>query len=216
MAFIVRTGLGTKKLALVIPFGEKTFRTVKEEEKYGGIVKVERTNSYPINNNWLIEQYRFGYYNQNGKLESYLLGNPWINKSFYLQEARNIKAGPSINNRHLKVFSEKAKVRWANIFNLKNNQNHKGGLSFARNVYLLVDYMQEYLRNNGIEKTIVQAEFELVNMLDVLLKLGWRDMDRQRKIEQYIGNKVERKKHLTIPERLAGTVYLEYPLNGQQ
>jgi len=73
MGIILKTGVGTKKIVIILPIGKKIFNTIKEEEKYNGIIKVEKTDSFPINNRWLIEQYRFGYYDKNGQLKSYFL-----------------------------------------------------------------------------------------------------------------------------------------------
>lgn len=212
MGMILRTGLGTKKIVLVIPVGKKVFTTIREEEGYKGTIKVEKTDSQPVNNKWLIEQYRFGYYDENGELRSYFLGNPSGEKEFYLQEMRSVKAGQGTNGSPLKLIAGKAKVRWANIFGLKKKNEHCP--SFERNLFYLWNYTKNYLKESGIEKMITQAEFELVDTAEIDLKVGWRDMDRKRKIEQYVGNIVEREKHYTIPERLAGTLYLEFPLNG--
>jgi hypothetical protein len=211
MGIILRTGLGTKKIVLVIPIGKKVFRTIKEEEGYKGIVKVEKTDSQPVNNKWLIEQYRFSYYDENEELRSYFLGNPSGEKEFYLQEMRSLKAGQGTNGSPLKLISEKAKVRLANIFCLKRKKENCH--SFERNLFYLWNYTKNYLKESGIERMITQAEFELVDTAEIDMKVGWRDINRDRKIEQYLGNIIERKKHYTIPERLAGTLSLEYPLN---
>ncbi|MEX2017488.1 MAG: hypothetical protein WD876_03370, partial [Candidatus Pacearchaeota archaeon] len=156
MGLILRTGLGTKKLAIVIPVGKNTFKTLKEEGMYGGIVKVEKTDSHPVNNQWLIEQYRFGYYNGNG-LDSYLLGNVLGSTDFYLKEGRNTKVA-SIRDNSLKVISGKAKIRWANIFGMQRKSNGDTKPFFSKGVYFLMDYAKNYLRDNGIERIVVQAE----------------------------------------------------------
>ncbi len=211
MGKILRTGLGTKKIVIVVPIGEKKFKTIKEEKGYRGLVKVEKTDSHPVNNDWLIEQFRFGYYDENGELRGYLLGNPCGEMDFYLQEMRNLNVGQGTNGNPLKLIAEKAKIRWANIRGIKANSTYCP--SFERSLFYLWNYTKDYLRGMGVEKLITQAEFELIDAAEIDMKLGWRDMDRKRRLEQYVGNKAERKNHLTIPERICGTIYLEYPLN---
>ncbi len=213
MGKILRTGLGTKKLVIVIPLGKKEFKPILEEPSPRGTIKVEKTNSSPVNNRNLIEQYRFGYYDENGDLKSYLLGNPFGERDFYLQEMRNMSLGPSAHTSPLKLITGKARIRLSNILGVGIQKNNGHGPAFERSLFYLWNFTKGYLKEAGVERLITQAEFELIDTAEIDMKLGWRDIDRTRRLEQYVGNKAERKKHLTIPERVCGTIYLEYPLN---
>jgi len=53
-------------------------------------------------------------------------------------------------------------------------------------------------------------------MAEITFKLGWQDVNRERKIEQYNGNINERKKNYTLTEKITGAIYLEYLLNKKK
>lgn len=213
MGIILKTGIGTKKIRILVPIGKRIFKTLKEEKGYNGTIKIEKTNSAPVNNTWLIEQYKFGYYDETGQLRSYFLGNPYGKEDFYLQEVRSMRAGIGTTRDPLKFIAKKAGIRLSKLLGIKRN-NHCN-FSFERNMLYLWNYTKDYLKEKGIQKIITQAEFEIVDTAEMDMKIGWRDMDRTRKLEQYVGNKAERKKHLTFTERFCGNLYLEYPLNRE-
>jgi len=123
---------------------------------------------------------------------------------------RSIKAGTGTNGTPLKLIAKKAKIRLFNIFRIKENCSLH--ISSERALFYLWDYAKNYLKEKGVEKLITQAEFEIIDTAEIDMKMGWKDMNKERKLEQYIGNKIERKKHLTLPEKICGTIYLEYLL----
>lgn len=213
MGIILKTGIGTKKIRILVPIGKRMFETLKEDKGYNGTIKIEKTNSAPVNNTWLIEQYKFGYYDETGQLRSYFLGNPYGKKDFYLQEGRSMKANIGTTRNPLKFIGKKAEIRLSNLLGIK--KNHNCNISFERNMLYLWNYARDYLKEKGIGKILVQAEFEIIDAAEMEMKMGWRDMDRTRRIEQYVGNKSERKKHLTFTEKFCGNIWLEYPLNGE-
>ncbi|HIH52270.1 MAG: hypothetical protein A2046_09315 [Bacteroidetes bacterium GWA2_30_7] len=208
MKFILKTGFGIKKI--VLPFGKRKFNTIDETELPSGKIKVKKTNNSFVNNNWLIEQYKFCFYDKEGNLGSFLLGNPEGKNNFYVQEMRSLKSDLPSSSDPLRLVYEKAKTRLSKYFKIKRNK--KIPFSCERNLVYLWNHTKNYLKERGIEKLLTQAEYEVVDTAEIDFKLGWQDVNKERKIEQYVGNLQEREKNYTILEKLTGTIYLERPL----
>ncbi len=211
MSLILRLGLGIKKINIAI--GKRNFQTIEEMENSHRKIKIKKTNSYFVNNNWAINQYKFCHYDKNGNLRSYMQGNPQGKNNFYIQEIKIMNYSLTTTAQPMKVFYEKAKKRIIKFLNLKEKEKEK--ISFERNLFFVWEKTKEYLKSKGIEKLLTQVEFELVDFAEIEFKLGWRDVDKKRKIEQYRGNIDQRKDHYTLLERSTGTLYLEYPLNSK-
>jgi len=143
-------------------------------------------------------------------LGSFLLGNPEGKNNFYVQEMRNLKSDLPSSSEPLRLVYEKAKTRLSKYFKIKRNK--KIPFSCERNLVYLWNHTKNYLKERGIEKLLTQAEYEVVDTAEIDFKLGWQDVNKERKIEQYVGNLQEREKNYTILEKLTGTIYLERPL----
>ncbi|NCN52054.1 hypothetical protein GW931_03515 [archaeon] len=211
MGLILKAGFGIKRI--VLPIGKKQFETIKELEFPYGDVEVKKTKSSIVNNNWLIDQYKFNFYNKEGDLKAFLLGNPQGEKEFYVQELRSTKSNFPSTSSPLKFLREKAKIRLSDYFNVERQKNP---FSFEKGSLYIWNYTKEYLKNEGIERLLTQAECEVVDMAEITFKLGWQDVNRERKIEQYNGNINERKKNYTLTEKITGAIYLEYLLNKKK
>jgi len=212
MGLILKTGFGIKKI--VLPIGKRKFETIESSEFPYGDIEIKKTKSSKVNNNWLIEQYKFNFYDKKGNLKGFLLGNPEGNKKFYVQEMRSTNSKFPSTSNPLKLVYEKAKIRLSEYFHIKR-KSEKTSI-FERNIFYLWDYVKEYLNQKGIEKLLTQAECEVIDMAEITFKLGWKDVNRKRQIEKYDGNLEERKKHYTSLEKLSGALYLEYLLKEKE
>ena len=123
---------------------------------------------------------------------------------------RSLKSDLPSSSDPLRLVYEKAKTRLSKYFKIKRNK--KIPFSCERNLVYLWNHTKNYLKERGIEKLLTQAEYEVVDTAEIDFKLGWQDVNKERKIEQYVGNLQEREKNYTILEKLTGTIYLERPL----
>ncbi len=210
MGLILKAGFGIKKI--VLPIGKRTFKTIKEDENHNGIIRVKKTENTAVNNKWLIEQYMFEYYDEKDNLKSYLLGNPEGEKFFYVQEIKSIKSNVPTTSTPLKLVYSKVKKRISSHLGIKVKKAPCP--SFERNLLFLWDYTKNFLEKSGVNRLVTQAEFEAADLAEIDFKVGWRDVDRGRRLEQYVGNIEERQKHYTTLEKIFGAIYLEYPLKN--
>lgn len=209
MSLVLRLGPGIKKINIAL--GKRKFETIDQLKEKNWRIDVKKTNNSYVNNTWAIEQYLFLHYNQEGTLKNLIKGHLQGEKNFYLQELRNLDSNLPTTSQPLKILSEKVKLR----LGVKHPNDIAKKQLLNKGGFLLYKKTEGYLRGMGIEKMLAQAEFEIIDVPELLFKLGWKDYDQKRKMEKYIGNKEERKKHYTLLEKFTGAVYLQHFLNSK-
>jgi hypothetical protein len=215
MGLILRVGPGYKKADLYL--GNQKFKKIDEfffgKEK----ITLEKTKNFYVDNIRFLERWKFSYLDENQKVKSYILGHPIIEehqKCFYIKniQSKDMQGkGPISNSLSLakynlkKGLSDKTSLIKPPEYPFKKSQN-------GRSILKTWFFIKEYLRDKNFKKLLAQADYRFYDTLSFDLKLGWKDKNRERKIEEFKGNPTERKKRYNLLEKITGVVYLEYPL----
>jgi len=217
MGIVTRLGFGYKKE--IIRLGKIEYPLIEEFEVGESKIQLKKTDNKKVDDNLIVNEWRFFYYDKDQNLNGYLVGQPIKDKknkedmNFYLQRIQSSRTKEKIRGAILLEHLLKKgycalKKQFKSPQEKKNNSN---GLQNERGIYRLFEFSKSYLKDEGFSRIIAQGNIWIFDTLSLSLKAGFRDLDRERKIEQY-KTPEERKKHYSKLEKITGLVVLEYPL----
>lgn len=216
MTLILRIGPGIKKLS--IPIGKKEFEQIDEQPIGKDKIEIYKTSHPWANHKSIIEEWKFIYKNEENITKSYILGHQQGEKDFYIRSIQSMEVEDSSHGYKLLTllkyrlnqelsdrfsFIEKKEIPFKTV---QNDRSYFHNFNFTTN----------YLKEKGFRKIQAQADHKVFNIADMGFRMGWRDVNRERKLEQFVKNIPESKKHLTRLEKISGTVHLEYILNPDE
>ncbi|MBU2612646.1 MAG: hypothetical protein KKB62_02910 [Nanoarchaeota archaeon] len=217
MGIVTRLGFGYKKE--IIRLGKIEYPLIEEFEVGESKIQLKKTDNKKADDDLIVNEWRFFYYDKDQNLNGYLVGQPIKDKknkedmNFYLQRIQSSRTkekirGAILLEQLLKKGYRALKKHFKSPQEKKNNSN---GLQNERGIYRLFEFSKSYLKDEGFSRIIAQGNIWIFDTLSLSLKAGFRDLDRERKIEQY-KTPEERKKYYSQLEKITGLVVLEYPL----
>ncbi|MCR4327511.1 MAG: hypothetical protein NUV46_02940 [Nanoarchaeota archaeon] len=221
MGFVAKVGFGYKKDPIKI--GHIEYPIVEEYNEGNTKIIVKKTDDFKANGVSRVNEWRFFGYDNKNVLQGYLVGqvikdkDNKSRKNFYLQRVQSSDLKEKL--RVFALFEGLYKTGHNGLnkifnFNIEKPKNGLNGMSNRKAIYDLFNFSKDYLKKSGFPRMITQGNMWFFDTLSFCIHAGFRDLDRNRMLEQY-KNLEERKKHLSRLEKLTGLVVLEYPFNGQ-
>lgn len=220
MGFVTRVGFGYKKDSIKI--GHIEYPIVEEYKEGNTKIIVKKTNDSKANGIQRVNEWRFLGYDNKDILQGYIVGQVIRDKddksreNFYLQRVQSAELKEKL--RVFALFEGIYKSGYSELnkifnFNTEKPKNSMNGMSNRKTIYTLFNFSKDYLKESGFPRMIAQGNMWFVDTIGFCINAGFRDLDRERRIEQY-KDKNERKKHYSLLEKMTGLVVFEYPFDN--